>query len=90
MIVPIAMAYMSFMAPPGEEGKYMGYLNIAVFCGIGCGPILGGLVSDAWGFASVFYVMAGFSFVAFVLVFKHMPVYVPTKSKDQKSPPTGR
>ncbi len=84
MIVPIAMAYMSFMAPPGEEGKYMGYLNIAVFCGIGCGPILGGLVSDAWGFASVFYVMAGFSFVAFVLVVKHMPVYVPTKSKDQK------
>lgn len=84
MIVPIAMAYMSFMAPPGQEGKYMGYLNIAVFCGIGCGPIVGGIVSDIWGFASVFYVMAGFSFIAFLLVVKHMPVYVPTKTKDQK------
>lgn len=61
----------------------MGYLNIAVFCGIGCGPVIGGMVSDLWGFASVFYVMAGLSFAAFLLVMNNMPVYVPKKSKDQ-------
>ena len=83
MIVPIAMAYMSFLAPTGEEGRYQGYLNIAVFCGIGCGPIIGGFFSDIWGFASVFYIMALFSFAAFLLVMKNMPVYVPKTGKVQ-------
>lgn len=73
MIVPIAMAYMSFLAPVGHEGRYMSYLNIAIFCGIGCGPIIGGLLSDNWGLASVFYTMACLSFLAFILVILYMP-----------------
>lgn len=83
MIVPIAMAYMSFLAPVGQEGKYQGYLNIAVFCGIGCGPIIGGIFADIWGMASVFHVMAFFSFAAFILVVRNMPAYVPKSSKPQ-------
>lgn len=73
MIVPIAMAYMSSFAPSGQEGRYMSYLNIAIFSGIGCGPIIGGLLSDNWGLASVFYVMACLSFLAFILVLFSMP-----------------
>lgn len=73
MIVPIGMAYMSSLAPSGHEGRYQSYLNIAVFCGIGCGPIIGGLVSDLLNFKAVFYVMAGLSFIAFLLVLKTMP-----------------
>lgn len=73
MIVPVAMAYMSMMAPDGHEGQYMSYLNIAIFCGIGCGPIIGGLVFDLYGFSSVFYTMAALSFVAFGLVILFMP-----------------
>lgn len=73
MIVPIGMAYMSVLAPPGQEGRYQSYLNIAIFCGIGCGPVIGGIVSDLLGFESVFYVMAALSFGAFILVMKNMP-----------------
>lgn len=73
MIVPIGMAYMSVLAPPGQEGRYQSYLNIAIFCGIGCGPVIGGIVSDLLGFESVFYVMAALSFGAFTLVLKNMP-----------------
>ena len=76
MIVPIAMAYMSFLAPAGYEGRYMSYLNIAIFCGIGCGPIIGGLLSDSWGLASVFYTMACLSFLALVLVIIYMPGHI--------------
>lgn len=83
MIVPIAMAYMSFLAPDGQDGRYMGYLNIAIFCGIGCGPVFGGIFSDLWGMASVFYVMAVLSFAAFVLVVRNMPVYIPPQRKGQ-------
>ncbi len=73
MIVPIAMAYMSLLAPTGQESRYMSYLNVAVFCGIGCGPIIGGSLSDLWGLPSVFYTMAGLSLAALVLVVVYMP-----------------
>ncbi len=83
MIVPIAMAYMSFLAPEGQDGRYMGYLNIAIFCGIGCGPIFGGFFSDMWGMGAAFYAMALLSFAAFILVFRNMPAYVPPQTKGQ-------
>ncbi|THB78971.1 MAG: MFS transporter [Desulfobulbaceae bacterium] len=73
MIVPIGMAYMSILAPAGFEARYQSYLNIAIFCGIGCGPIIGGLVSDTLGFSAVFYLMALLSFLACILVIFTMP-----------------
>lgn len=73
MIVPVAMAYISLLSPVGHEGRYMSYLNIAIFCGIGCGPVIGGLLSDSFGFSSVFYLMALMSFVALILVITNMP-----------------
>lgn len=73
MIVPVAMAYVSDMAPPGEEGRYMGKLNIAIFAGIGGGPLLGGVFTDLWGMAAAFYAMAGLSFLALLLVLFQMP-----------------
>ncbi len=82
MIVPVAMAYMSLLAPPGEEGRYMSYLNIAIFSGIGCGPLIGGLVFDMWGMAAVFYLMALLSFFAFVLVIFYMPAHLGADRKQ--------
>lgn len=73
MIVPVAMAYMGSLAPEGQEGRYMGYLNIALFCGIGCGPVIGGAVADQWGMAAVFYVMAALSGCALTMVVVNMP-----------------
>lgn len=73
MIVPIGMAYMSILAPPGHEGRYQSYLNIAIFCGIGCGPVIGGIVADLISFEAVFYLMGLLSFGAFLLVLRNMP-----------------
>lgn len=82
MIVPIAMAYLSVLAPAGQEGRYMSYLNIAIFCGIGCGPIIGGAIYDAMDFAAVFHLMAVMSFLAFLLVAATMPPH--TKSAQNQ------
>ncbi|MDH3328751.1 MAG: MFS transporter, partial [Desulfobulbaceae bacterium] len=70
---PVAMAYVADMAPLGQEGRYMGMLNIAIFIGIGGGPLFGGLFTDLWGMAAAFYAMAGLSFLAFLLVLFYMP-----------------
>ena len=74
MIVPVAMACVSDIAPPGREGHYMGLLNIAIFSGIGGGPLLGGFFTDLWGMAAAFYAMAALSLAAMFLVIFRMPV----------------
>lgn len=86
MIVPVAMAYVSDMAPYGQEGRYMGMLNIAIFVGIGGGPLFGGFFTDLWGMASAFYAMAGLSCVAMLLVLFKMPVM---ESGVRRKPPLG-
>jgi len=86
MIVPVAMAYVSDIAPYGQEGRYMGMLNIAIFVGIGGGPLFGGFFTDLWGMASAFYAMAGLSCVAMLLVLFKMPVM---ESGTRRKPPFG-
>ncbi|MDD5759489.1 MAG: MFS transporter [Desulfobulbaceae bacterium] len=73
MIVPIAMAYVSDMSPIGQEGRYMGMLNVAIFSGIGCGPLLGGFFTDHWGVPAAFYAMSALSLLALLLVLLQMP-----------------
>ena len=41
MVIPIAQTYVGDLAPQGEEGKWMGYFNAALFAGFGVGPLLG-------------------------------------------------
>jgi MFS family permease len=73
MVIPIAMSYMGELAPRGQEGRYMGLLNIALFGGIGGGPVIGGLFLDAVGINWPFYVMAAMSGVSLLLVLTFLP-----------------
>ena len=86
MIVPMAMAYIGDMSPQGEEGKYMGMLNIALFSGIGGGPILGGFFLDIWGQNSAFYAMAALSLVSMLLVGGLLPEQVKSEKMEDYGP----
>jgi len=81
MIVPIAMAYVSDMSPQGQEGRSMGMLNVAIFSGIGCGPLIGGFFTDRWGMPSAFYAMSGLSLIALLLVIIQIPAGLAAKAK---------
>jgi DHA1 family multidrug resistance protein-like MFS transporter len=73
MIVPIVMAYVGDLTPEGQEGKYMGMLNIALFAGIGAGPILGGLFRDTIGINSAFYAMSALTAASLGLILVLLP-----------------
>jgi DHA1 family multidrug resistance protein-like MFS transporter len=73
MIAPIVMAYIGDLAPEGQEGKYMGMLNIALFAGIGGGPILGGVFRDAMGINSAFYAMSALTAASLGLILALLP-----------------
>lgn len=68
MIVPIAMSYVGDLAPDGQEGRVMSKFNIALFSGIGAGPIIGGVFLDNLGTASAFYAMSALAGASLLLV----------------------
>ena len=73
MIVPIAMAYIGDLTPQGQEGKYMGLLNIALFAGMGGGPILGGVFRDTIGINPAFYAMSALTAASLGLILTLLP-----------------
>lgn len=84
MIVPVAMACMADLSPVGHEGRTMGLLNIAMFSGIGLGPLIGGLCSDRWGIASAFTIMAALSGLAMLLIITQIPTNASIAVKAEK------
>jgi len=68
MIQPVAQAYIGDISPKGEEGKWMGYFNTAFFTGFGCGPLMGGALTDRFGMNISFLAMGGLNLLAFLIV----------------------
>lgn len=67
------MAHITESAAGKNIGRYMGMFNIAIFSGIGAGPVLGGFFLVLWGRNSAFYAMAGLSFISAALVAAVLP-----------------
>jgi DHA1 family multidrug resistance protein-like MFS transporter len=57
MVMPVAMAYAILLTPKGQEGKYMGYMNTALFAGYAAGPLLGGYIYEKYSVNTVFNAM---------------------------------
>lgn len=74
--MPIAQAYLGDITPKGNEGRWMGYFNAFIFAGMGAGPLVGGVISDAFGIRTTFLMMTvlnAVSAVATVMFLKEMP-----------------
>lgn len=74
--LPIAQAYLGDITPEGNEGKWMGYFNAVLFAGMGAGPLIGGVITDAFSIRAAFLFMAVLNILGLVatLVFlKEMP-----------------
>jgi DHA1 family multidrug resistance protein-like MFS transporter len=79
MIVPIAQAYVGEIAPPERVGSYMGQFNVAIFCGMGFGPFIGGCIQDYLGMNTDFILMGLLCAVSFMLVV----IFLPSAKKEQ-------
>lgn len=73
MMMPVAMAYAMNLTPKGEEGKYMGYLNTALFTGFGAGPFVGGYIYENYSTATVFNTMSVLVAISLVLTIILVP-----------------
>jgi len=73
MMMPVAMAYAMNLTPKGEEGKYMGYLNTALFAGFGAGPFIGGYIYENYSTNMVFNTMTVLVLISLVLTIILVP-----------------
>ncbi|MFH0913811.1 MAG: MFS transporter [Chloroflexota bacterium] len=73
MVIPIAQAYVADISPRGKEGTWMGYFNAAFFSGFGCGPLMGGVLTDHFGLTAAFSTMGALNLLAFLLALIYLP-----------------
>jgi len=85
MITTVAMSYVADLTPEGEEGKYQGKLSNAFYLGMGCGPVIGGMVSHMMGMTEVFLTMAVMALIPFLVCIKYLPESMPKGKITEKT-----
>ena len=86
-VFSVSMAYMGDLAPKGYEGRYMGVYNVTLFMGFGLGPLIGGVLKDAFGIDMAFYGMGVLSAIACILVLVLLPESRPSTGQSQSVNP---
>ncbi|MEJ1923467.1 MDR family MFS transporter [Microbacterium sp. KHB019] len=80
-LMSLVMIAVALIISPRERGKYMGVVGgIMALATIG-GPLLGGLLTDAWGWRANFFVGVPFAIVALVLLQFTLHLPKPQKAK---------
>jgi DHA1 family multidrug resistance protein-like MFS transporter len=67
--VPAATTLVASSVPRQRSGYALGLLQMAIYSGASVGPLVGGLVADAFGYRAAFWVTATLLFVAGLCVF---------------------
>jgi DHA1 family multidrug resistance protein-like MFS transporter len=66
--IAASSALIASMAPRNRMGYAMGLLQVGLGAGVALGPLLGGVVADAFGYSSAFFVTAALLFLAGLIV----------------------
>jgi len=71
--------------PRGKTGYAMGLMQVGMGIGLGLGPVIGGLVADAYGYQAAFFITAALLAIAGVVVmFGVSEQFVSRESADKK------
>ncbi len=74
MIFGTSMAIITSVFPPGERGKAMGINITAVYVGLSSGPLIGGFLTEKFGWRSIFIALIPLGAVAIVLTLTKIKV----------------
>jgi EmrB/QacA subfamily drug resistance transporter len=66
-LMTLSQALIGETVPPRERARYQGYLAAVVVCSSTFGPVVGGLLTQAFGWRSVFFVNVPLGVIAMVL-----------------------
>ncbi|RIX28855.1 MDR family MFS transporter [Amnibacterium setariae] len=74
-LTALVQVVMADIVSPRERGRYMGLIGAVMAVGTVGGPLIGGLITDGWGWRWNFYVALPFAIAALVLIQRtlHLP-----------------
>ncbi len=72
-VIPLAFTYAANISRKGEEGLFMGTINMGLLFGMGAGPLIGGLIKDRFGLNAAFYSLSGLSGLAMITAILILP-----------------
>ena len=72
MFMTTAMAIVASIFPPQERGKAIGILVSAVYIGLSAGPFVGGILTQYFGWRSIFIFHTPIGIFAYVLILKNI------------------
>jgi EmrB/QacA subfamily drug resistance transporter len=78
----LTQVVLSDLVSPRDRGRYMGYLGAVMAVGMVAGPLLGGLITDGFGWRWCFYVGVPFAVAALVVLQKTL--HLPRRRRDAK------
>ena len=77
IMMALTMALASSIAPKEQTGRIMGLLGTMSAIGTALGPSLGGLLIEAFGWRSIFFVNIPLGFTALILAWRYLPADKP-------------
>ncbi|WP_350347800.1 MDR family MFS transporter [Agromyces sp. G08B096] len=80
-LMSLVMIAVALIISPRERGKYMGVVGgIMALATIG-GPLLGGLITDAWGWRANFFIGVPFAVAAIIMIQRTLHLPKPNRDK---------
>jgi EmrB/QacA subfamily drug resistance transporter len=82
LIFGTSLAILTSVFGPGERGRAMGINITAVYTGLSGGPVIGGLLTQHFGWRSIFGFLVPFGLVSLYMIFKKMkPEWIEAKGE---------
>jgi EmrB/QacA subfamily drug resistance transporter len=78
-LTALVQVVMADIISPRERGRYMGLMGAIMAVGTVGGPLIGGLITDSWGWRWNFYVALPFAIVALILI--QRTLHLPARAK---------
>ncbi|MBF0102157.1 MAG: MFS transporter [Desulfobacterales bacterium] len=72
MLTTTAMAIVVSVFPPNQRGRAIGILVSAVYLGLASGPFIGGILTQHWGWRSIFWVNVPFGLIMIFLTLRYI------------------
>lgn len=80
-LMALAQTILGTIIPPRERGRYAGYMGAVMAVATSVGPLLGGLIVDAFGWRWCFLIPVPLSLVAAVIIVRTL--HLPEASRDR-------
>jgi MFS family permease len=70
MIMSTGMAIITSAFPPQQRGKMLGFAVSAVYLGLTAAPVLGGILTQVFGWRSIFIISVGLGFMIVIAILR--------------------